>query len=312
LPAPVRTAIQSRANGETITGIENDNDEGDISYTVGTKAADGAETSFTVASDGTLLSVGETLASVPGPVRSAITAQEAQGSIEDVEEDFDGGEPTYVATIGSPQGQDHDYTFATDGTLLEAETGLSELPAPLQAAIQAQAGHGSIEGIDKTFDDGETSYVATITAADGRERDFTFNPDGSLSSVEVTLPELPASLQTAIKTQVGGDTLQSIDKNLDNGEVTYDATVTAPDGQERDFSVSEQGALVSREVAMSDAPAAVQQTISQTVGSGKVIEVDQAFDVPSTGVPYEIEGLKNGKPFYFLVSPTGSFLGMED
>jgi uncharacterized membrane protein YkoI len=312
LPAAVRAAIQSQASGATVSGVEKDDDDGEISYTIGTKAADGAESSFTVASDGTLLSVGETLSSVPGPVRSAIVAQAAQGSIEDVEKDFDEAQPTYVATITSTQGLDHDYTFAQDGTLLEVETSLAELPAPLQAAIQAQAGQGKIEEIAKTFDDGETNYVATIAAPGGPERDFTFNPDGSLSSIEVTLPELPAPLQAAIKAQVGGDTLQSIDKTFDGGEVIYDASVTGADGRERDFSVSDQGVLVSREVAMSDAPAAVQRTITQTVGNGKVIEIDQAFDVPSTGVPYEIEGSKNGKPFYFLVSPTGSFLGMED
>jgi len=312
LPAPVRAAIQSQANGETVSGIEKDNDDGDISYTVDTKGADGAESSFTIASDGTLLSVDQSLSNLPAPVRSAIATQTGQGSIEEVEKDFDEAQPTYVATITSPQGRDHDFTFAKDGTLLDVETSLDELTPSLQAAIKAQAGSGSIEDIDKTFDDGDTSYVATITAPDGKERDFTFNPDGSLSSVEMTLPELPASLQAAIKAQVGSGTLESIDKTFDDGEITYDATVTAPDGRERDFSLSEQGALVSREVAIADAPAAVQRTIAQTVGAGKVIEIDQAFDVPSTGIPYEIEGWKDGKPFYFLVSPTGSFLGMED
>jgi uncharacterized membrane protein YkoI len=312
VPAPVRTAIQSQANGATVTGIEKDTDDGEVSYTIDTKGADGSQSTFAIASDGALISKGESLSSLPPPVRSAIAAQADQGTIDAVEEDFDDAQPAYVATITSPQGRDHDFTFSTDGTLLDIETNLDELPSPLQAAIKAQAGTGSIDDIDKSFDDGETSYVATIATPDGKERDYTFNPDGSLSSIEVTLPELPPSLQTAIKAQVGNDTLQSIDKTFDDGEITYDAAVTTPDGRERDFSLSDQGALVSREVAIADAPAAVQRTITQTLGTGKVIEIDQAFDIPSNGVPYEIEGSKNGKPFYFLVSPTGSFLGMED
>ena len=56
-----------------------------------------------------------------------------------------------------------------DGTLLDVKTSLDELTPSLQAAIKAQAGSGSIEDIDKTFDDGDTSYVATITAPDGKD-----------------------------------------------------------------------------------------------------------------------------------------------
>lgn len=312
LPAVVRAAVEAEAVGKTVTGIQRDDDDGDISYEIGTRSKDGAESGFTVGADGTLQSVEMTLADAPEPVREAINAQLGQSDLAGVEEDFDGGNASYVATITAPDGHDHDFTFAKDGTLQEIETTLAELPPALQAAVKAQAAQGRIEDIEKTFDDGDLSYVATITLPDGRERDFTFDPDGTLASVEVTLAELPAPLRAAIKDQAGQNTIESIDKTFDDGAVSYDATVTMPDGQERDFSLSEQGALLSREVAMAEAPAAVQQTISHTLGNGKVVEIDQAFDAGMSSVPYEIEGWKDGKPFYFLVSPTGDFLGMED
>jgi uncharacterized membrane protein YkoI len=264
-----------------------------------------------VGADGTLLGTETTLADAPAPVRNAINAQLGQSSLQGVEEDFDNGQPSYVATITSPDGHDHDFTFSSDGALQQIETALAELPPALQAAVKAQAAQGRIEDIEKTFDNGDMTYVATITLPDGRERDFTFEPDGSLSSIEVAFDELPAPLQAAMKAQAGESRIESIDKSFDDGAVSYDATVTMPDGRERDFSLSEQGILLSREVAMADAPAAVQQTISHTLGKGKVLEIDQSFE-SGRSVPYEIEGWKDGKPFYFLVSPKGDFLGMED
>ena len=317
LPAPVRAAIQSHAKGQTVTNIQTDDDNGDISYIVDAKGTDGTtESSFTVASDGTLLSISLDISAAPGPVRAAIADHAAQGIVDGVEEDFDEAQPTYVATITTLEGRDHDFTFASDGTLLDVETQLDELSPALQTAIgQAVAEQpysGTLESVDKTFDDGQESYVATIEDSTGHNRDYTFNPDGSLSSIEQSLADLPASIQAAINAQVGGDKLQSIDKSFDDGAITYDATVTDSNGHDRDFSISDKGALISREVSMDDAPIAVQHTINQTVGAGRVIEVDQAFDVSGGGIPYEIEGWKDGKPFYFLVSPAGSFLGVEN
>jgi len=312
LPPAVRSAIQADARGEIVGDVEKDADDGEVSYTIGTKTRDGRESSFTVAADGTLLSVETTLAEVPGAVRDAIHTQVGQERLEGIEEDFEEGEASYVATIAFPDDRERDFTFAKDGTLTEVETSLGELPGSLQAAIKAQVGQGTLEGIDKTFDDGETSYVATITTRDGRERDFTFDEDGTLASVEVSVAELSAPLQAAIKTQVGRGRLDGIDKTFEDGGITYEATMTSPDGRQRDFSLSTQGNLISREVAMNEAPEAVQQTISQTLGKGKVIEINQSFTEPAGKEPYEIEGWINGKPFYFLVSPTGDFLGMED
>jgi hypothetical protein len=311
LPATVRSAIQADARGETVGNIEKDADDGEVSYTIGTKTRDGRDSSFTVADDGTLLSIETTLGEVPGPVRDAINKQAGQEKLEGIEEDFD-RDASYVATITSKDGGQHDFTFGTDGTLLDEETSLDELPGSLQAAIKAQVGRGSLEGIDKTFDDGDTSYVATITSRDGRQRDFAFNEDGTLSSMEVTVADLPAPLQAAVKAQTGAGRLDGIDKTFEGGEITYDATVTNPDGRQRDFSLSDKGELLSREVAIAEAPAPVQQTIWRTLGKGKVIEIDQSFNEMSRMVPYEIEGWKDGKPLYFLVSPTGDFLGMED
>jgi hypothetical protein len=312
LPAAVRSAVESQTDVKTVSDIERNDDDNEVSYTIGTKTRDGGESSFTVAEDGSLLSVDTTLAEAPEAVRDAITSQVGRDKLEEIAEDFDAGETNYTATVATQDGNERDLTFAKDGTLLDVEMSLAEAPAAVQAAVKAQMGQGKLEGLDKTFDDGETEYTATISAAGGRERDYTYEKDGTLSSMEVTRDEVPGPVQAAIKTEAGQGKLEGIDKDFDDGEVSYEASVTDPDGKEHDVSISEEGKLMSREVTMNDAPKAVQETISQRVGNGKVVEIDETFTEPGHIIPYEIEGWKDGKPFYFLVSPTGGFLGMED
>jgi len=70
---------------------------------------------------------------------------------------FGDGKMRYVATIVPRDGGERDFTFNGDGTLASMELPLSELPAPIAAAVKAQAAQGGIGGIDKTFEDGETT-----------------------------------------------------------------------------------------------------------------------------------------------------------
>ena len=85
--------------------------------------------------------------------------------------------------------------------------------------------------------------------------------------MEVTPAELPAAIRDAIRGQVNPGKLIAVDKTFDYGETTYDATMTTPDGRRRDFSLSADGKLLTREVAVSETPAAVQQTIWHTLGT---------------------------------------------
>jgi hypothetical protein len=146
-----------------------------------------------------------------------------------------------VATIAGPNGQERDFTFNGDGTLAGVEVPLSELPAPIAAAVKAQAAQGEIGGIDKTFDDGETTYTATIVTRDGHQRDFTFREDGSLAAMEITPGETPGAVKTAITAQVGEGHLDGIDKTFDKGEIAYQVLIADPKGQWREFSLTEQG-----------------------------------------------------------------------
>jgi hypothetical protein len=312
LPASVRDAIHSHARGGAISRIEPDDDNGDVSYAVTVTGAPGGPSHFTVGDDGSLLCIDRALGEVPGVVRLAINSQAGRNHVEEIQEDFEDSQPAFIATLVSPDGRERDYTFAQDGSLTEVETSLDELPPAVKASIMASVGRGAVEGVEKNFDNGEVSYVVTMSGTDALLRDYTFDEKGTLASVETFSSELPAPVEAIVKSQVGKGRLDGIDKSFEDGGITYQASTTMPDGTERDFSVSPSGELTSREVTWKETPKAVQQTISQTLGNGKLVEVSKAYDEPGGKVPYEIEASINGRPLYFLVSQSGSFLGIED
>jgi len=265
---------------------------------------------MTVAANGMLLSIEIAPGEVPPAVQTAITTQMGQGRLEGLAKEFDDGETTYKAGITVPSGDVRDFTFAQDGTLLSEEVSLSELPLPVQTTITTQVGQGKLEGIDKTYDGDKTSYEATATNPAGQERNFTVADDGTLESEEVSLTDLPPAVQAAINKQAGKNKLTGIDETFDDAVTSYEATMATSTGRMIDFTISDQGDLVSREVLLTETPAAVQNTITQTISDGTISRIDRTY---GTKPPhFEIEGEKGGESFNFSVGMKGKFLGMDD
>jgi hypothetical protein len=165
---------------------------------------------------------------------------------------------------------------------------LSDTPATVQKTIQAQIGDGQMGEIDKSINDEETIYDVDLTARDGSGRDFSVAGDGTLLSVEVTLSEIPAAARQFIQTELNGGTLESIDKNVADSEITYDVQGTAKEGQERNFTVGDDGALLSMEVALSETPDAVQKSITSRSKGGRVTSINENFDEDVTNFDVDV------------------------
>ncbi|MGA3284294.1 MAG: PepSY-like domain-containing protein [Verrucomicrobiota bacterium] len=188
---------------------------------------------------------------------------------------------------------------------------LSEVPAVVQKAIHSQVGDGKLESLDKTVDGGEITYDVETTAKDGQERDFTLDEDGTLVSMEVALSETPAAVQKTINTSVAsGKKLESIDKIFDDSNITYHVEITTKDGQERDFTLDEDGTLVSMKVALSEMPVAVQKTINSQLGEGKLKSVNKIYD--ADGTTYDVEMMTNkGREKDFTVATDGTLVRLQ-
>jgi uncharacterized membrane protein YkoI len=189
-------------------------------------------------------------------------------------------------------------------------TVLSKTPAAVQKAIQAQSAGGTLGEIDKTPEDEDMAYDVELTAKDGQERDFSVAEDGTLLSVEVALAETPAAAQKTIQTELNGGDLESIDKNLDDSEITYDIEGTANDGKEKDFTIADDGTILSEEVVLAETPNAVQKAIASQLNGGKLESIDENFD--DDGNNFDVEWTaKDGQEKSFNVAADGNLASEE-
>ncbi len=187
---------------------------------------------------------------------------------------------------------------------------LAETPLAVQKTIHAQTGDGTLGDIEKTLNDSEIIYNVELTAKDGSERDFTVDEDGTLLSVEVALAETPAAVQKSIQQLLKQGELEDIDKNLGDSDVTYDIELTTKDGWEKDFTLADDGTLLSAEVTLDETPEAVQKVIQARVGDGKLESIDKNFD--EDGISYDVEmTTKDGRQKGFTLAADGSLSSVQ-
>jgi hypothetical protein len=149
-----------------------------------------------------------------------------------------------------------------------------------------------------------------------------------------TLEETPPAVQKTIQATIGTGEVQSITKKDDHSRVTYEVGFTkfkvSPDLQviedgkpvsaerilekinwSRNFTVAENGALLSMEMALEETGAA-QNAILELVGTDRLISIKKSFEEREKVLPFKVECFKDGKPFNFSVAPDGRFLGTDE
>jgi uncharacterized membrane protein YkoI len=241
-PIAVQKTIHAQVGDGQLGEIDKVLDSGETFYDVELSAKDGRERDFTVDEDGTLSSVEVALAETPAPAQKSIRMLMKQGELESIDKNLDDSEVTYDIELAAKDGREKDFTIADDGTLLSAEVMLNETPSAVQKTIASQLSGGTLESIDKNFDDDGISYDVEMTAKDGREKDFTVAADGSLSSVQMTLEETPRPVQRTIKNQIGDGKILEIDRSFvkERGVFPYEVQ-SQKDGKPFDFSVGPRG-----------------------------------------------------------------------
>jgi len=79
-----------------------------------------------------------------------------------------------------------------------------------------------------------------------------------------------------------------VDKNVDRAEISYDVEVSKG-GQSKDFTVTEDGDVLSRVIELANAPVAVQQAIQAKLAGGEVQSVAVSFDTDYNTNMYDVE-----------------------
>jgi len=250
------------------------------------------------------------LSSLPAAAQKTLQTQLVGGQVGEIEQTEANGDILFDVTI-IKSSVERSVKVGGDGTLLSVEIDVAEAPPVVRAAIQKQIGRGKIDNINKSFDDGEVSYEVDYTTLEGVERSFTLAADGKVERLQVFLPEIPVVVRKAIEQNAANATLGDIFRTFTDGEIAYDVDITR-DGKDRDFTVGADGKLESKEMFLEELPAAARKTVTEKIGNGKILRIDEAFEKRAGVFPFEVVGRKDGKPFNFSVGPKGRFLGMDD
>jgi uncharacterized membrane protein YkoI len=242
LPAVVQKTIQTHVGQGTLGEIYRCIDDGETTYDAET-TRDGKSRGFMVGADGELLDEEVFLAELPAAVQKTIQTEIGDGKLGEIDKSIDEGEITYDVEF-TRSGKTRSITVGAAGELLETQMFLSELPAVLQKAIQAQLGSGKLGDVTKCMEDGEVGYDVEITQA-GKTRTLTFGPDGTLTSEEedLALAETPAAVRKQIQSLLGQGKLTGLTRTTENKKISYDAEVKQ-DGKTKSFSVDAEGKLL--------------------------------------------------------------------
>lgn len=120
----------------------------------------------------------------------------------------------------------------------------SDLPAPVQATVAAQAHGATIHGLSKSTEDGRLSYELELVMPDGHRKDMDISPAGVVIEVEevVELSTVPEVARVAIQTRAGTrkvERVEAISKG-DGSAIGYEVGVS--DGTKRsEFRVGVDG-----------------------------------------------------------------------
>jgi uncharacterized membrane protein YkoI len=128
------------------------------------------------------------------------------------------------------------------------------------------------------------------------------------SSQPVPLTQAPPAVQKTIAAQIGGGKLEDIYQSDENGEPIFDVGFTTQAGQEHGFSVAPDGTLLSTEIGLAEAPAAVQKTIQAEAAGWGLDGIDR--NVEASGATYDVEVTKNGRTQNFTVDDDGTLLSI--
>jgi uncharacterized membrane protein YkoI len=118
-------------------------------------------------------------------------------------------------------------SFAATVSAAEKPMKLRDLPPAVQKAMQEETKGAVVKGYAKETEDGKVFYEVE-TMRNGRARDVTFEPNGTLASIEeeTTLDSIPAAAKAAIEKGAAGGRIGLVEKVTEGGEVTYEAQVT--------------------------------------------------------------------------------------
>jgi uncharacterized membrane protein YkoI len=113
--------------------------------------------------------------------------------------------------------------------------------------------------------------------------------DAGSKEQKVTLEQLPAAVQTAVKEQSKGATVKGFAIENENGKKLYEAELTV-NGHAKDISFDARGAIVSveEETTLDKIPAPARAALEKAAGQGKIVIVEVVTEGGKTSYEAQI------------------------
>jgi|GEM_PF-1155100 len=128
----------------------------------------------------------------------------------------------------------------------------------------------------------------------------------------VKLSEIPAAAATAIEKRVAGGQIVKVERDEEDGKVSYEARIKSAAGKISEVTVDATGKLLAVEdvIGLSEAPAAVRTAIEKETTGGKVEKLERVKEGGKT--TYEALISARGKREEVVFSDTGKVTGREN
>lgn len=184
---------------------------------------------------------------------------------------------------------------------------MADLPPELRSSIREQIGKGRVGEIERNTEGGETTYDVEIRK-NGRLRNITFDEGGALLEQEVFAGETPPPVQAAIKKLTGSAEIEEIDKQFEDGTVSYQVDLTNDD-HERTFTLDEGGKLLELQVFPAEIPPVVYAAMKKATGCQSIGDIIKNFE--DGEITYDAEFNSAGKSRTVSFDPSGAIVSEE-
>ncbi len=132
-------------------------------------------------------------------------------------------------------------------------------------------------------------------------------------SKDIEFDELPKSIQKIVIREIGEVPIDDIDRNKDDGKIIFDVEARN-DRIEIEMEIAADGTLlekdVKEEIAFSDLPKSVQDTVYRHVGTLKIDDVERKSEI-GKGVYYDIEADDMGVDIDLEIAEDGTLIDKD-
>jgi len=188
-PEAAQKMILRLVDGGRLEEVQPVDENGETSYEVSFTSKNGKEHNFTVADDGTLLSLEVLPEELPVHAWKTLRAQAPDWKLVEIDKNVSAADLTFDVLV-SQKGHETSFRVDLEGELLSRELELPAAPLAVRMAITNEVPGGQVVSLDENFEPEVNSFDVEAVATNGVSHSFQLAEDGTLLSREVAWSEV--------------------------------------------------------------------------------------------------------------------------